>query len=54
MLEDFVHIMVNYICKQEVRIEELEEKMKENSKVNPQVSFSRKVYHKLKRIVKGE
>ena len=54
MLEDFVHIMVNYICKQEVRIEELEEKMKENSKVNPQVSFSRKVYHKLKRNVKGE
>lgn len=48
MLEDFIHFTVNYMCKQEERIAELEEKVKRPMPV----SLSNRAYDKLKRIVK--
>ena len=57
MLEDFIHFTVNYMCKQEEKIEALEqnlEKLKEKLKEEPPVSFSQKAYGKLKKMVKGE
>lgn len=48
MLEDFIHFTVNYMCKQEERIAELEQKLEGTLPV----SLSTKAYNKLKRMVK--
>ena len=48
MLEDFIHFTVNYMCKQEERIAELEQKLEGTVPV----SLSTKAYNKLKKIVK--